>query len=117
MISLLYDALFAIPAAVAAWSFVSMYHDPDGPAITCLAPVLSVIVILLLRYLKARGRIIVTGVIITAVLIFILLIPGGQRADYLKDHLYLLWFALIGAGAYLAVALSERWRIIEVKLL
>lgn len=113
MISLLYDALFAIPLAVATWSFVTLYHDPDGPAITCLVPVLTILVILLLKYLKARGRIIVTGVIISAFLIFILLVPNGERADYLKDHLHLLWFSLVGAGAYVAVALSERWRMIK----
>ena len=117
MTELLYDCMFLLPLALTALSFAhGSLENTEVKSVWIIIGLLTSVYILLMKHLKLRGKAVLAGVLLTAILGLWIFLPSKDRMGILKDHIWVLWEILIVFGCFLIMELSNRYRWIRIVL-
>jgi len=117
MTELLYDCLYLLPLALTALSFAhGGLENSDVKSAWIIIGIVTSAYILLMKHLKLRGKAVLAGVLLTALLGLWIFLPSKDRMDIIKDHLWILWEVLIVFACFLITELASRYRWIRIVL-
>ena len=115
MITLFYDLLFVLPFSAALTLLLQPYCWPEHKTLPVLIVCLiSSVLLLLLKDLQNRGRIWLSGSMVTIILAILLLQPSEERTAFLLAQIWILQILLISLAALLLHLLQERYRMLRL---
>lgn len=115
MITLFYDLLFVLPFSAALTLLLQPYCWPEQKMLPVLIVCLiSSVLLLLLKDLQNRGRIWLSGSMVTIILAILLLQPSEELTAFLLAQIWILQILLISLAALLLHLLQERYRMLRL---
>ena len=117
VISLLYDLFFMMPLSLAIMSFVhGLVEPPETKAVWIVITVLTTLFLLLLKHLSIRGKAVLGGVLLTAMLAVWIMLPSGARWETLMEHGFVFREILMAAGCFILNEVATRYPKIRIVL-
>ena len=96
MVSFFYDFLFFMPVAITALSFLHGLIAPEEAKIPWVViSLLTGLFLLLMKHLKIRGKAILSGIFLAALIGGWIILPSEKRFDILERNLWIFWEILI----------------------
>ncbi|MCR5511559.1 MAG: DUF3488 and transglutaminase-like domain-containing protein [Lachnospiraceae bacterium] len=112
MINLLYDLICIIPLTLIPTLWTVSYHHPDAPsAVVCVISLLIAVFGIVFFHVKNSARIIMGGVILTALTVSVMVVPRELREEILTHNPWLIPCIGISVGALLAAKFLCSFRV------
>ncbi|SDB57694.1 transglutaminase domain-containing protein [Butyrivibrio sp. INlla16] len=115
IVEILYDLLFIMPLSVAVSSFTHGYFEPEEMKNAWIViAVGTTLYLLLMKHLKLRGRAVLAGILLAAVLAFWLIVPSEDRIDVLRENSWIFREMAVTAAVFVVGFFSGKYRNLRI---
>ncbi len=116
-VDLLYDLLYLFPFVLTVTSIARRFINDDIRLFPMVWIALATALFLAaFKNLKLRGKAVLSGVLTAFVLSVLAFIRSGERMDFIKDHMWMIWVVIIAAACFLISLSFKKFSVIRIIL-